>query len=133
MRAGLGTLGHDGCVPRGISKCPNCGEPVSPFAAGCAICGTNLEAARAELAAKRGLRPQLPTLRLSDDALRIGVAVLAAVFSPVMGALLSGYFAYDADRNGRTRTRNVMIFVLGFSLIGAFAYARLWGGLIFGV
>jgi hypothetical protein len=120
-------------VPRAVSKCPNCGQPVSPFAAGCAICGTNLEAARADLAAKRARRPQLPSLRLSDDALRIGVAVLAALFSPVMGALLSGYFAYDADRDGRTRTRNVMIFVLGFSLIGAFAYARLWGGLIFGV
>ena len=120
-------------MPRSISKCPKCGEPVSPFAAGCAICGTNLESARAELAARRAGRPQLPTLRLSDDALRIGVAVLAALFSPVMGALLSGYFAYDADRNGRTATRNVMIFVLGFSLIGAFAYARIWGGLIFGV
>ena len=70
-------------VPRAISKCPKCGEPVSPFAAGCAICGTNLDAARAELAARRARRPQLPTLRLSDDA--------------------------------------------------AFAYPRIWGGLIFGV
>ncbi|MEA2401695.1 MAG: zinc-ribbon domain, partial [Thermoleophilaceae bacterium] len=43
-------------MPRAISKCPSCGEPVSPFAAGCAICGTNLEAARAELAAKRARR-----------------------------------------------------------------------------
>jgi hypothetical protein len=121
-------------VPRAISKCPNCREPVSPFAAGCAICGTNLEAARAELAAKRARRPSLPgSIRLSDDAVRIVVAVIAAVFSPVMGALLTGYFAYDADRNGRTATRNLMIALLGFSLIGVFAYAQLWGGLILGV
>ena len=121
-------------VPRAISKCPNCREPVSPFAAGCAICGTNLEAARAELAAKRARRPSLPgSIRLSDDAVRIVVAVIAAVFSPVMGALLTGYFAYDADRNGRTATRNLMIALLGFSLIGVFAYAQLWGGLIVGV
>lgn len=121
-------------VPRAISKCPNCREPVSPFAAGCAICGTNLEAARAELAAKRARRPSLPgSIRLSDDAVRIVVAVIAAVFSPVMGALLTGYFAYDADRTGRTATRNLMIALLGFSLIGVFAYAQLWGGLIVGV
>lgn len=120
-------------MPRAISKCPNCREPVSPFAAGCAICGTNLEAARADLAAKRARRPRVPgAVSLSDDALRIGVGVLAAVFAPVMGALLIGYFAYDANQNGRIRTRNVMIALLGFSLIGVFAYARLWGGLFLG-
>jgi hypothetical protein len=121
-------------VPRAISKCPTCREPVSPFAAGCAICGTNLEAARAELAAKRARRPSLPgPIRLGDDAVRIGVGVIAAVFAPVMGALLTGYFAYDADRNDRTATRNLMIALLGFSLIGVFAYAQLWGGLILGL
>jgi hypothetical protein len=121
-------------VPRAISKCPNCREPVSPFAAGCAICGTNLVAARAELAAKRARRPSLPgPIRLGDDAVRIGVGVIAAVFSPLMGALLTGYFAYDADRNGRIATRNLMIALLGFSLVGAFAYAQLWGGLILGL
>ena len=123
---------HDGCVPRAISKCPNCREPVSPFAAGCAICGTDLEAARAELAAS-GRRPQVPApVRLSDDGLCIGVSVLTAIFSPVMGALLTGYFAYDADQNGRIRTRNLMIALLGFSIIGVIAYTQLWGGLFLG-
>lgn len=28
------------------SRCPNCKEPVSPFAAGCAICGADLDTAR---------------------------------------------------------------------------------------
>ncbi len=108
---------HDGCA-RAISKCPNCREPVSPFAAGCAICGTNLEAARAELAAKRGRRPQLPgAVRLSDDALRIGLGVLTALFSPVMGALLTGYFAHDAEQDGRVQARNLML---------------MWGGLFLG-
>jgi hypothetical protein len=118
-------------VPRAISRCPNCREPVSPFAAGCAICGTDLQAARAQLAAKRG--PRLPgPIHVSDDALRIGVSVLAAVFSPVMGTLLTAYFAYDAEQNGRVRTRNPMIVLFAFSLVGVFAYARLWGGLFLG-
>ena len=121
-------------VPRAINKCPKCGVPVSPFAAGCAICGTDLAAARAELAAKRARRPSLPgPIRLGDDGVRIAVGVIAAVFSPVMGALLTGYFAYDADRNGRTATRNLMIALVGLSLVGVFAYAQLWGGLILGL
>ena len=28
------------------SRCPKCREPVSPFAAGCAICGTDLDTNR---------------------------------------------------------------------------------------
>ena len=120
-------------MPRAISKCPNCGEPVSPFAAGCAICGTSLEQARAELAAKRARRPQLPSVRIGDDGVRIGVAVLTAAFAPVMGALLTGYFAYDAERNGRAAMRNLMLVLLGFSLVGVFAYARIWGGIFFGI
>ena len=28
------------------SRCPNCKEPVSPFAAGCAVCGTDLDTKR---------------------------------------------------------------------------------------
>jgi hypothetical protein len=39
-----------------------------------------------------------------------------------MGALLAGYFAYDADRDGRVSTRNVMIALLGFSLVGLLTY-----------
>jgi hypothetical protein len=59
--------------------------------------------------------------------------VLAALFSPLMGALLAGYFAYDADRDGRARTRNLMIALLGFSVVGLLAYRQIWGGLILGL
>lgn len=122
-------------VPRSISRCPKCREPVSQFAAGCSVCGTDLQAARAELAERRTRRPHLPGAvpRLGDDAIRIGVTVLAALFSPLMGALLAGYFAYDADRDGRVPTRNLMILLLGFSLVGLVAYAQIWGGLFFGI
>jgi hypothetical protein len=120
-------------MPRSISKCPKCGEPVSPYAAGCAICGTDLQAARAELAAKRARRPQLPDMRLSDDGLRIGVSVLAAVFAPLMGALLTSFFAYDAQRNGRLGARNLMLLLLGLSMVGVLAYSQLWGGLVLGL
>jgi predicted amidophosphoribosyltransferase len=29
-------------------RCPNCGEPVSAFAAGCALCGAELDPRRAQ-------------------------------------------------------------------------------------
>jgi hypothetical protein len=122
-------------VPRSISRCPNCREPVSQFAAGCAVCGTDLQAARAELMERRAKRPHLPGAvpRVSDDALRIGVTVIGALFWPLMGAALAAYFAYDADRDGRTATRNLMLALLGFSLVGLYFYTQLWGGLFFGI
>jgi len=33
-------------VPKDRSRCPRCGERVSPFAAGCAVCGADLDTAR---------------------------------------------------------------------------------------
>jgi hypothetical protein len=122
-------------MPRSISRCPKCRQPVSQFAAGCAVCGTDLQAARAELAERRARRPHVPggMPRLGDDAIRIGVTVLAALFSPLMGALLAGWFAYDADRDGRLPTRNLMFLLLGLSLVGLVAYAQIWGGLFFGI
>ena len=33
-------------MPRDRSKCPNCGERVSPYAAGCAVCGADLDPSR---------------------------------------------------------------------------------------
>ncbi len=33
-------------MSRDRSRCPNCGERVMPFAAGCAICGADLDPAR---------------------------------------------------------------------------------------
>jgi hypothetical protein len=35
------------------TKCPGCGMPVSVFAAGCAICGADLEAHRRALEERR--------------------------------------------------------------------------------
>jgi hypothetical protein len=122
-------------MPRSISRCPKCRQPVSQFAAGCAVCGTDLQAARAALAERRARRPHLPggVPRVGDDALRIGVTVLAALFSPLMGALLAGWFAYDAHRDGRLPTRNLMFLLLGLSLVGLVAYVQIWGGLFFGI
>jgi hypothetical protein len=93
-------------MPRSIHRCPNCGETVTPFAAGCAVCGADLEAARRELASKRARRrvdlpsPRLPGSRPGSDWFNLGLAfVLALTLSPV-GFLLAVYWANQRYNSG---------------------------------
>ena len=74
------------------TRCPQCGEPVSPFAAGCAICGADLEAHRAQLAARRSPRDvvPLPSVRLpriDDDVLLLALLAVLVVFAPLIGVI----------------------------------------------
>jgi hypothetical protein len=122
-------------MARAISKCPNCGEPVTPFAAGCAICGFDLEAARAARARRSapvdriGNRVAMP--RLGDDGLRIAIAVLVTIAAPFIGVLLTSFFAWQLHQEGRAGMRNVMLAVLALgalSLAEPFWFWRLLGG-----
>ena len=45
----------------------------------------------------------------------------------------TGWFAYDADQNGRVTARNVMLVLLALSVLGMYMYNRLWGWLILGI
>jgi hypothetical protein len=101
-------------MPRAVNRCPSCGEPVSQFAAGCAICGADLGPAR-RAAAQRGPGPRLPQARLpaiparglSADVLFGVILALVALFAPPFGLLLGAYMAYRFDRDGRVAMRNV--------------------------
>ena len=116
-------LVHTCDVPRAVNKCPTCGEPVSPFAAGCAICGADLVAARSELAAKRERSPvvragrHVPAVSFGGDGFQVAVAVLLALFAPILGFALAGYLAWNADQEGQIRTRNIMLVILGFTVV----------------
>jgi hypothetical protein len=106
---------------------------VTQFAAGCSICGTDLEAARAALAERRARRPALPSLpRVSDDLLPVGVSLLVALFSPLFGLLLSGFLAYSADNDGLIRRRNLLLAVAALSVVLLFVPFWIWGGLFAG-
>jgi hypothetical protein len=120
-------------MPRSINKCPECGEPVTPFAAGCAVCGADLEAARRDLAERRqrsarrtgglsGVR-----FRLDDDALRIGLALLLALAAPLFGVIVAGFFAWQVDNEGRTTVRNVLIAIAGFAAVSMAIGISIWG------
>jgi hypothetical protein len=111
-------------VPKAINRCPGCGEPVSPFAAGCAICGHDLIAARNALAQRRQRVPapfrarSLP--RLGDDGLVLAVGLLLAIGSPLLGVVFGALMAWSADNDGLTRRRNMMF---GVILVGGIQVA----------
>ena len=108
-------------------KCPQCGEAVTPFAAGCAICGADLEAARREAPAVR--RPELPRVRMGNDGIRVALAVLLAVAAPFLGIVAAAFFAWQFDQEGNERLRNAMFGVLALAVVllgtGFSVYAQL--------
>jgi hypothetical protein len=96
-------------------RCPQCGEPVTPFAAGCAICGADLEAHRAAQAERRQLAVPVPAVRLPYDWwLFLGTAV-AALLMPILGLILA-YFA-GRDRTGAERTFFIVMGVVSIAML----------------
>lgn len=90
-------------------RCPQCGSAVTPFAAGCAVCGCDLEAHRAKEAARgerlQKVRPSIsvPRASVSPDVMSVGLTLLAAVFLPLLALVMAILWARDPMRaNVRT-------------------------------
>lgn len=103
-------------MARAVAKCPECGEPVSQFAAGCAICGADLEEARRDLAEKQASRrvprPEIPKavgFGGSGDVLFGVLMVTLTIFAPPIGFLLGGFMAYRFNQEGRDNMRNIAL------------------------
>jgi hypothetical protein len=103
-------------------KCPGCGSPVSEFAAGCAICGENLVAARQS---RERRREAIPSLRAptwfpqitTTDAVLGGLLILCAFAAPLIGGPIAGLFAYFAHQKGDVVQRNLALVAVGVALI----------------
>ena len=98
-------------MPRAISKCPQCGQAVTPFAAGCAICGYDLVAAREARAHSRNPmdRVSVPRFHLDDNGLRLLITLFIALAAPLFGLILACVFAYQLHNEGQVMWRNVML------------------------
>jgi hypothetical protein len=92
-------------------RCPRCGEPVSQFAAGCAICGADLEAAQAARPERRMPAVSVPRGRLPRDWWMLPVSALLALAFPLAGALLAGFAARQRDLSGERGMRNAFVAV----------------------
>lgn len=99
---------------------------MSQFAAGCAICGADLDAARAEAASRgprlvdRGaaVRPgwfRSPTVR--QDAFVVAITVALIVFFPIVGLALAAWTAYDRNRNSDAGMRNVALGLAALAIV----------------
>ncbi len=112
---------------------------MSQFAAGCAVCGYDLAAARAE-ADERGptlaerassVRPAwLSSPTASQDAFTVAITVALIVFFPLVGAALAAWTAYDRNRSGDPRMRNVALALLAVAIV-LFAVPELRYGILF--
>jgi hypothetical protein len=109
-------------MARAITRCPDCGATVSQFAAGCAVCGFNLVAARQELERKRASRPSLeapawlPQVTTADAVLG-ALLILAAFAWPLVGGPIAGLFAYFAHQKGDVVQRNLALAAVAIALI----------------
>ena len=109
-------------MARAITKCPNCGSSVSQFAAGCAICGENLTAARQDLERRREARPSLtapawvPQVTTSEAILG-AILIIAAFGFPIVGGPIAGLFAYFGHRNGDAVQRNLALVAVAVAVI----------------
>jgi peptidoglycan/LPS O-acetylase OafA/YrhL len=109
-------------MSRAITKCPNCGSSVSQFAAGCAICGENLSAARPELERRREARPSLTTPAWvpqisASEAILGAILIIAAFGFPIVGGPVAGLFAYFGHRNGDVVQRNLALVAVAVAVI----------------
>ena len=101
-------------MARAINKCPNCGATVSQFAAGCAICGEDLVAARAARERRREALPALPTpgwvSQVDGTDAILGVLLFVCAFAfPIVGGPIAGLFAYFAHQRGDLAQRNIAL------------------------
>jgi hypothetical protein len=106
------------------TKCPGCGEPVSVFAAGCAICGTDLVEHRRALDARRVDLPHVPraSRRFNFDAhlVLVALVLLATLLSPFLALIMAAVGAQDRHRNGQIGQRNLFIALAVVNLALAF-------------
>jgi hypothetical protein len=95
---------------------------VSQFAAGCAICGENLTAARQDLERRRAARPNLtapgwfPEVT-TGDAILGAILIIAAFGSPIIGGPIAGLFAYFAHQRGDKVQRNLALVAVAVAVI----------------
>ena len=119
-------------MPRAVTHCPNCGQRVTPYAAGCAVCGADLEAARA----RRSARPhiELPRSPWGSSGriewLNVAVAVLASLALAPVGLILGIYWATRYNREGNTLMAVLMLGAAGLAVAALVAPVWFWSHIL---
>jgi zinc-ribbon domain len=103
------------------NRCPECGEPIHPFAATCPSCGADLDAHRRGRASSRLWRPQIALPRKNKDMTDLVVVALVllllALFAPLFGVLLALFIVWHAHRTGLVARRNIAISCAAIAIV----------------
>jgi hypothetical protein len=106
---------------------------VSVFAAGCAICGSDLVEHRRELEERRIELPHLarparrPGFRVDAHVVLVALVVLATLLSPFLALIMAAVGAQDRHRNGQTGQRNLFVALVLVNLALTFLPALRFG------
>jgi hypothetical protein len=100
------------------NECPRCGTYVSQFAAGCAVCGADLERSRGGWRTRLAHAPRLP--RLGEEALLTLLMAAVSWFVPLFGMPLAALVFFDRQRRGDRTMRNVAAAAFVLALIAFF-------------
>jgi hypothetical protein len=98
---------------------------VTQFAAGCAICGADIQGVRRRAQGRATLTDRLDVLRPGwagsrdvRDSVLMGIVVgIVVIVSPILGLLVAGWIAYNRDRGGDTLSRNVALGLVALALV----------------
>ncbi len=110
-----------------MARCPNCKEPVSQFAAGGAVCGADLEAARRAKAGKRQLAlPRVPAL--PQDVVVLFVLSLLTLCAPLFGVLITAFVIRRENALDQAALRRAIWVVVAVGLALLIAPETRYGG-----
>jgi hypothetical protein len=80
---------------------------VSQFAAGCSVCGADLE--RTRRGRRIGVPGRLSAPRLGEEALLTLLMAAVAWFAPLFGMALAALVFFDRSRRGDVTMRNLAV------------------------
>jgi hypothetical protein len=112
-------------MPRAVNVCPHCGASVTPYAAGCSVCGADLERLRRQRA--RSVSQRLRTASLpsfagdaAQNVLLTVLMIVLALFAPLFGLAVAALVAFDRNRRGERTMRNMAVAAGTLAAIGFF-------------
>jgi hypothetical protein len=97
------------------NECPRCGAYVSQFAAGCSVCGTDLE--RLRRAPRVRLRSSFRLPELGEGAALAVLMLIVSLFAPLFGMPLAALVFFDRWRRGHRTMAYVACAAFALALI----------------
>ncbi len=112
-------------MKRGANVCPRCGASVTPYAAGCGVCGADLDRLRRPRSTRLPGTPSRHSLPyrtgdLLEGTLLTVLMVTVALFAPLYGMALAAAVGIDRRRRGRRTMRNMAIVSFALALLAFF-------------